>query len=103
MPIRKKMCYNGRTKAIGNQIIALSGDEVLTYTIRQMEKGDLAQISEIDQEAFPSQWPPPNYRQELQNRLAHYLVAIDDTRTVAEAGGKEAKTQSKLSPGPTPW
>ena len=68
-----------------------------------MEKGDLAQINEIDQEAFPSQWPPPNYRQELQNRLAHYLVAIDDTRTAAEARGKEAKKQSRLSAWLTPW
>ena len=69
----------------------------MTYTIRQMEKGDLAQISEIDQEAFPSQWPPPNYRQELQNRLAHYLVAIDDTRTAAEAGAKSSSKQSRLA------
>lgn len=62
-----------------------------------MEKGDLTQISEIDQEAFPSQWPPPNYRQELQNRLAHYLVAIDDKRTAAEAAGKSSKKQSRLA------
>jgi ribosomal-protein-alanine N-acetyltransferase len=75
----------------------------LTYIIRLMEKGDLTQINEIDQEAFPSQWPPPNYRQELQNRLAHYLVAIDDTGTVAEARGKESKKQSRLSAWLTPW
>lgn len=52
----------------------------MTYVIRPMEKGDLAQVNEIDREAFPSQWPPPNYRQELQNQVAHYVVVYDDTR-----------------------
>jgi len=47
-----------------------------------MVKEDLDQVNEIDREAFPTQWPPPNYRQELQNKIAHYLVASDDARTV---------------------
>ncbi len=75
----------------------------MAYIIRPMEKGDLAQINEIDREAFPSQWPPPNYRQELQNRLAHYLVAVDDTRTAAENGGKSAKKLSRLAAWLAPW
>jgi ribosomal-protein-alanine N-acetyltransferase len=54
----------------------------LIYSLRPMEKVDLVQVNEIDREAFPSQWPPPNYRQELQNRLAHYIVLDDDTRFV---------------------
>jgi ribosomal-protein-alanine N-acetyltransferase len=52
----------------------------LTYCIRGMEKDDLPQVNEIDREAFPTQWPPPNYHQELQNRVAHYIVLSDDTR-----------------------
>jgi ribosomal-protein-alanine N-acetyltransferase len=68
-----------------------------------MEKGDLAQVNEIDREAFPSQWPPPNYRQELQNRMAHYVVAIDDSRATTEAGGKAEKKQSRLAAWLTPW
>jgi ribosomal-protein-alanine N-acetyltransferase len=51
----------------------------LTYTIRPLVKEDLDQVNTIDREAFPTQWPPPNYRQELQNKIAHYLVAIDAT------------------------
>jgi ribosomal-protein-alanine N-acetyltransferase len=47
-----------------------------------MVKEDTEQVNEIDHEAFPSQWPPANYRQELQNKIAHYLVACDDTKTV---------------------
>jgi ribosomal-protein-alanine N-acetyltransferase len=52
----------------------------LTYSIRRMEKDDLPQVNEIDREAFPTQWPPPNYHHELQNRVAHYIVLCDDTR-----------------------
>jgi [ribosomal protein S18]-alanine N-acetyltransferase len=54
----------------------------LTYSIRPMVKEDIEQVNEIDHEAFPSQWPPANYQQELQNKVAHYLVAYDDTKTV---------------------
>ncbi len=71
----------------------------MAYLIRPMEKGYLRQVNEIDREAFPSQWPPPNYRQELQNRLAHYLVAIDDSRTTELAAAEPAKKSS----GPGAW
>jgi ribosomal-protein-alanine N-acetyltransferase len=88
------MCYNGRTSVTDD------GEEELAYLIRLMEKGDLAQVNKIDREAFPSQWPPPNYRQELQNRMAHYLVAIDDTRTTTE---KSERKPSRLAAWLAPW
>jgi ribosomal-protein-alanine N-acetyltransferase len=44
-----------------------------------MDKGDIPQVNEIDREAFPAMWPPPNYRRELENSIAHYVVACDDT------------------------
>ena len=68
----------------------------MAHLIRPMEKGDLGQVNVIDREAFPSQWPPPSYRQELQNRLAHYLVAIDDSRTIAPTAEKPAQKRSGL-------
>jgi len=43
-----------------------------------MGKGDIPQVTEIDHETFPTLWPPPNYRRELENRIAHYIVACDD-------------------------
>ncbi len=46
---------------------------------------DLAQIAEVDREAFPTQWPPANYRHELENRLAHYIVACDENKKVKES------------------
>ena len=54
----------------------------MPYYVRLMRKEDIAQVNEIDREAFPTEWPPVNYRHELQNRLAHYIVACDEERTV---------------------
>jgi ribosomal-protein-alanine N-acetyltransferase len=54
----------------------------LPYSIRPLEKEDLEQVNAIDREAFPTQWPPPNYKQEMQNKIAHYIVAADDSRTL---------------------
>lgn len=52
--------------------------------VRPMGKVDISQVSEIDREAFPNLWPPANYQRELENRLAHYLVVCDDSKTVDE-------------------
>ncbi len=54
----------------------------MSYCVRLMRKEDVAQVTEIDREAFASQLPSPNYQRELQNRLAHYVVAYDEERTV---------------------
>lgn len=75
----------------------------MAYLIRPMEKGDLGQVNEIDREAFPSQWPIPNYRQELQNRLARYLVAIDDSQSTTEIKEKSLKKQSGLATWLARW
>jgi len=50
--------------------------------IRLMKKEDISQVNGIDREAFPTLWPPANYRRELENHLAHYIVAVDDTITL---------------------
>lgn len=51
--------------------------------IRPMVKKDIPQVTEIDREAFPTMWPPVNFNHELNNRLAHYVVASDKDK-VAE-------------------
>ena len=53
--------------------------------VRLMGEGDVPQVTEIDHEVFPSLWPPPNYRRELENLLAHYIVACDDTLEAPES------------------
>ncbi len=50
--------------------------------MRLLCREDVAQVTEIDREAFPTLWPPVNYKHELQNRLAHYLVVCDEEKTV---------------------
>ena len=52
--------------------------------MRPMRREDIAQVTEIDREAFPTQWPPASYRRELENRLAHYIVACDAGKMVEE-------------------
>ena len=52
--------------------------------IRLMHKEDISQVNEIDREAFFPLWPSPNYQRELQNRLAHYIVAYDENETAQE-------------------
>ncbi len=54
----------------------------MKYTTRRMYKEDLEQVNEIDHEAFPTQWPPANYRQELQNKIAYYIVTCDTSKTI---------------------
>ena len=53
-----------------------------------MQRGDIAQVTDIDRESFPTQWPPANYRHELQNRLARYVVACDEETKVGQTEGK---------------
>jgi [ribosomal protein S18]-alanine N-acetyltransferase len=49
-----------------------------------MTKSDIPQVTDIDREAFPTMWPPVNFLHELNNRLAHYVVACDGQRAAAE-------------------
>jgi ribosomal-protein-alanine N-acetyltransferase len=49
----------------------------LPYYLRQMCKDDISQVTDIDREAFPTQWPPPNYNNELRNQTAHYYVVCE--------------------------
>ncbi len=50
--------------------------------VRRMCKDDIDQVTEIDREAFPTQWPPPNYQSELKNHMAHVSVVCDNEKPV---------------------
>jgi len=62
-----------------------------------MYKEDTDQIMVIDREAFPTQWPPPNYQRELQNRLSHYIVACDEDRPIEQPEMKDIPKISSVS------
>ena len=74
------------------------GDENLSYYVRLMHQEDAAQVTEIDREAFPTQLPPPNYQHELRNRLAHYIVACDEEKTVAQPEMTAASEKGMTGP-----
>ena len=60
-----------------------------------MRQEDVPQVAEIDREAFYTQWPPPNYRQELQNQLARYVVAYKE---IEERIPEEARRSIRQAP-----
>lgn len=49
----------------------------MSFYIRDMTRHDLVEVTEIDREAFPTQWPPADYSYEFKNQMAHYMVACD--------------------------
>jgi len=61
-----------------------------------MRKEDAAQATEIDRQAFPTMWPPANYQRELENLLAHYIVAYD-SEIKAEEFHAKAYSKNRLS------
>jgi len=70
----------------------------MAYLIRRIQDEDIPQVLQIDQEAFPTQWPHPTYtsfKHELRNRLARYIVACEKkqdnqgiTNQTGQAGDK---------------
>lgn len=58
----------------------------LPYYIRPMKRDDLGDVTEIDREAFPTQWPPADYSYEFKNKIAHYMVVCDSRQHGALAG-----------------
>ena len=64
----------------------------MLYYISPMHKGNIAQVNEIDREVFSTQWPPTNYKHELQNKLSRYIVAGDEYKTIEEP---EVETHSE--------
>jgi ribosomal-protein-alanine N-acetyltransferase len=56
----------------------------LRYLVRPMRVEDIPQVMEIERESFPTMWPPTAFRRELQqNRLAHYIVVVEDNPRVS--------------------
>lgn len=76
---------------------------MVPYSIRRMEKDDLGQVTAIDREAFPTQWPPANYRNELNNKLAHYLVVCDDSRSAEDPTDPPRNGLATLAAWLLPW
>jgi len=76
----------------------------MPYIVRPMCRDDIAQVTTIDREAFPTMWPPMNYHRELENRLAYYFVVVEgdgalaETPAPAEGGGFAHWVKERLTP-----
>ncbi|MFH1169416.1 MAG: ribosomal protein S18-alanine N-acetyltransferase [Chloroflexota bacterium] len=79
------------------------GSRILPYRVRLMRQEDIPQVNEIDREAFSTQWPPPNYRHELENQLARYIVAYDKDRTTEEPEPRMEAALNRLIYGIGHW
>ncbi len=67
----------------------------MRYSVRPMCIGDVPQVSDIDRECFPTQWPMLSFRKELiSNRLSHYLVVLENGTRLAEPDGMSDATGS---------
>ena len=49
--------------------------------VRFMRRQDIPQVTEIDHDAFPTEWPPTNFSRELENKLAYYIIAYENKDT----------------------
>ncbi len=68
----------------------------MRYFVRPMTADDIPQVSAIDREAFPTEWPPPSFKRELASSMVRYLVAYDESH----GAGPEA---DEPAPRKTMW
>ena len=70
-------------------------DKPLPHLVRPMGLGDISQVMEVEQQSFPTMWPPTAFRREIQqNRLARYLVAVE-RREAPPPGEGEAPPEAR--------
>jgi len=68
----------------------------MPLTLRLMHRQDIPQVTEIDHQAFPTEWPPTNFQRELENKLAYYIIAYETLNTNVQS---RAKSSDREMPG----
>ncbi len=63
--------------------------------IRFMRQRDISQVTEIDHEAFPTEWPPTNFPRELENKMAYYIVAYESQDTNPQSSPKSSEMEKQ--------
>jgi len=74
---------------------ALVKETQLIYGVRPMQIEDIPQVTEVDREAFPTFWPPIPFKQELNNKFAHYLVAWEKSLGAAQPPQIELESKNR--------
>ena len=71
------------------------------YQVRPMDLGDISQVMEIERESFFNMWPATAFKRELQhNRLARYLVAVEQQEEAEEPVAPLAEREPRGAPIP---
>ena len=63
--------------------------------IRLMHRQDIPQVTEIDHDAFPTEWPPTNFPRELENKLAYYIIVYENKDTGQQPDQKSTGKETK--------
>jgi len=63
--------------------------------IRLMRRQDIPQVTEIDRDAFPTEWPPTNFPRELENKLAYYIIVYENKDAGQKPDRKSAGKETK--------
>ena len=66
----------------------------MPLTVRLMRRQDISQVTEIDHDAFPTEWPPTNFPRELDNKLAYYIVACETDSTTPQSNAKSSTEET---------
>jgi ribosomal-protein-alanine N-acetyltransferase len=73
------------------------------YHVRPMDLGDISQVMEIERESFLDMWPPTAFKRDIQhNRLARYLVAVEQQEEAQEAMALLTQRERRSAPMPPP-
>jgi ribosomal-protein-alanine N-acetyltransferase len=68
------------------------------HLVRPMDLGDISQVMEIEKGSFPSTWPSTAFKREIRhNRLARYLVAVEQTLHEGETFAGEPRPAARAS------
>jgi ribosomal-protein-alanine N-acetyltransferase len=66
-----------------------------------MDLGDISQVMEIERESFLDMWPTTAFKREIErNRLARYLVAVEQREEGEEAMAPPAEREPEGAPMP---
>ncbi|AHB13318.1 MULTISPECIES: ribosomal protein S18-alanine N-acetyltransferase [Dehalococcoides] len=55
----------------------------MAYLIRPIKDEDIPELNQLDKEAFPTMWPATNFKREMENIMAHYMVLVDEDISTA--------------------
>lgn len=71
------------------------------YQVRPMDLGDISQVMEIEEESFLDMWPAMAFKRDIQhNRLARYLVVVEQREGAEEAAAPPAEGEPGEVPVP---